>query len=300
MGYRYKILLRKRGKVEKKYGKKGMWYDYIKDMVLREGIAGGYLYRYYILLYDGTLVNYAPMVSRVRSVRIEFNPEKCDKRTIKFVKECIRMVQVNRIDVMCDIKDVNINDIMILDSKGLKKVYYKDGRGRLETIYYGSTKSDKRKRIYDKKKELQSKGIYVESEITRVEIQKRIKGGSRKYDEVIDGELYSDISIIRGDGYVGDLEMTALIYYLKKFPERISELSRYKRIKLLGKLESEIYDIRGAYLKIIDDLREKLRYYIESKEYVEVVEGFDSEYYIVENIVWGMIDSVKKQERLQL
>jgi hypothetical protein len=250
---------------------KPKWYFEIKDLVMLEGYASSKsMYRYYIKLVDGTYINYSPRFRTIRPFRVELNPNKCLVETVKFVKEYVKRMKVNRIDICVDVDGVNLNDYMIVDKRGVKKQYIVGRDSKLETIYLGSMKSDIKYRIYDKRREMKRQGVDIGVERMRVEVQKMFKGGSRDLGELLDEKYFDGFLIMKK---VGDIEKRAMMMYLAMFPWEVGELSKYKRKKLVVSGEKEVLDVGKMYKESIIRLREELGFMISNRYNVSVVES---------------------------
>jgi len=77
---------------------------------------------------------------------------------------------VTRIDLAVDVRGVNVNDLEIWPKRTRRTALFVDSRGRVETRYFGSSKSDAQWRIYDKRRERAAKGAPAyDYELTRIE-----------------------------------------------------------------------------------------------------------------------------------
>ncbi|MDD4706415.1 MAG: replication initiation factor domain-containing protein [Bacilli bacterium] len=103
--------------------------------------------------------------------RIEFNPNKINElenEILQFIlKQCFNY-HLTRIDIACDLFNYKLQDYNITTLKPMKKAYYYDRVGELETVYIGSLKSNRFFRIYNKAREQNEVGDWW-----RVELQLR-------------------------------------------------------------------------------------------------------------------------------
>lgn len=98
--------------------------------------------------------------------RIDFNPNKLSDYIELNLKEFINLIftdiKFSRIDVACDI--FNIPEEFIEQYKIIKDLsshVYRGRGGNLETIYWGSSSSERQVRLYNKLKERKKKGAIV-------------------------------------------------------------------------------------------------------------------------------------------
>ncbi len=273
-------------------GNKPRWHFELVDRIVREGYASSKsLYRYYIVLDDGSFINFSPYFRTIRPFRIEFNPAKCKVDTIKFIKEFLLRIRVNRVDICIDFDNVDLNKYFVIDRKGVKKQYILGRDSKIETIYLGGRKSERKVRIYDKRKELLKGGVDIGMERMRVEVQRNIKGGSNVVEEIINDKMFDGFYILKKEG---DIERRALIHYLASYPWEVGELSKYKRKRLNCEVETEILDVVDCFKSVKMKLREQLLYYIKNSVYVHVIESFDGENYIQDREVYRRTDKVEK------
>ncbi|MGQ7374628.1 replication initiation factor domain-containing protein, partial [Streptococcus suis] len=98
--------------------------------------------------------------------RIEFNPNKLGdfiQTTLKdFINLILDAVKFSRVDVACDIINIPnefIEQYQII--KDVKSITYRSRGGNPETMYWGSSSSEKQGRRYNKKLERKKKGVIV-------------------------------------------------------------------------------------------------------------------------------------------
>jgi hypothetical protein len=114
-----------------------------------------------------------------QGTRIEFNPNyiSVDEvvEHISFLTSC-NQFRLSRLDIAFDIlNEYDLHDFVI-DLPRVKRNVYTSSAGKLETLYLGAPKSNKRVRIYDKRLERLSAGyseLQLPSMWWRVEVQLR-------------------------------------------------------------------------------------------------------------------------------
>jgi hypothetical protein len=250
------------------------WIEGLKGMVKNRLIATKGLYKYFIMLECGSIVQTGRITKNIKDMRVEFNPKNCDVRVLKFIKEYIKPKSkcVTRLDIAIDLQE-NINDWVIIDTRGVEQVIYFDRKREKTGYVFGSQNSDTRKRVYDKKKELKKKkGIELKNELLRIEVQRRYKDG-QKLDELLEDNLFDSILMLKPVGKIND---RALIEYIKNHPECISELSEHnlKKLKSIGRQENFI-DLSKIYNLVRGELRKEVEYYLQ-EENVQIINGLDT------------------------
>ena len=115
-------------------------------------------------------------------VRIDWSPAKAGPASIPITAARLAFLfpdgydtfrlfgTVTRIDLALDVRGVNVNDLEFWPKRTCRTALFVDSRGRVETRYFGSSKSDAQWRIYDKRRERAAKGAPVyDYELTRIE-----------------------------------------------------------------------------------------------------------------------------------
>lgn len=174
--------------------------------------------------------------------RIDFNPNKLSEHIQSTLKDFIALifedVKFSRIDVACDI--FNIPEEIIEQYQLIKDVSthtYRGRGGQLETIYWGSSSSERQVRLYNKLKERNKKGFGVIEEIDtwwRFEAQLRGKT-TKEWFESVDELLsyFTSPNFIPLD--IVGMEKIALVALLEH-PELIKEMgsthtvAKYKKL----------------------------------------------------------------------
>lgn len=174
--------------------------------------------------------------------RIDFNPNKLSefiKSTLKdFIALIFEDVKFSRIDVACDI--FNIPEEVIEQYQLIKDVSthtYRGRGGQLETIYWGSSSSERQVRLYNKLKERNKKGFGVVEGINtwwRFEAQLRGKTTKEWFESVSELLSYFTSPNFIPLDIVG-MEKIALVALLEH-PELIKEMgsahtvAKYKKL----------------------------------------------------------------------
>jgi hypothetical protein len=184
----------------------------------------------------------------VHQIRLEFNPNKIHDNS-KLLPEYLDLLKliaepkITRKDVAIDLMGIDINDWIVMDYSGRKRIEYKSSNMRLETLYFGSKYSDIRHRIYNKTLEqgLEDKAI----KWWRVEAQiRKDKAEMRKFN------AFSKVKIVSKQDFLQyDVRTRAMLFYLQANPDSMKELSvnaRTKYKKLLGEqIEYWFIDLEG-------------------------------------------------------
>jgi len=177
-------------------------------------------------------------------IRLEFNPNKLvseeHKEMIHSLIACMKYVRVSRFDVAIDLRNVDMNDYVVIDDKSRKYNKWYDGSGRMETHYIGGSNSDLRIRIYDKAKERETEGIKVKGSWWRIEAQ--IRGKLAENYKLFNP--FEDITLVLENAnleHIESLKEKVFIKHLLSNPNDLNELSKNTRLK---------------YKKILKDLAE--------------------------------------------
>jgi hypothetical protein len=104
-------------------------------------------------------------------LRLEFNPNKINDLTREIIKGIFNYCEdfhLTRLDIACDLYNYDLSSYNITTLRNLKKAYYYDRVGNLETVYIGSLSSNRFFRIYNKALEQHQVGDWW-----RVELQLR-------------------------------------------------------------------------------------------------------------------------------
>lgn len=186
-------------------------------------------------------------------VRLEFNPNLItieDKNLIHSILKYLTDLHITRLDVAVDLYNYNLELYNITTLKPLKKAYYHDRVGQLETVYLGSQISSRFFRIYNKAKEQKLTNVNwwrVELQLRQVYIDKFLHG----YDQ-----FFSDILIYRYNSNIFKtlgFNQKAILDYLLQDMNRFSELTDF-RTKL--KYKKLIRSLELESLTFINDLVE--------------------------------------------
>lgn len=160
-------------------------YDKAMDLMSEHGLAVKLSNRSYQLVdSNGYNIAYVERLNfDIGKLRIDFNPNKIARLNAFSLVEFIRKVttssrHVSRCDLACDLVGVD-NEYMRAHrvNRPLKTEFVHDKQGRIDTLYFGSTGSRTRLRIYNKLAERQDKGYRFKDRSSwwRVELQLRNK-----------------------------------------------------------------------------------------------------------------------------
>jgi hypothetical protein len=196
---------------------------------------------------DGSFIQWSDH-DKMKPIRVEFNPSKCDGEGIERILRSMKYPKVNRVDIAYDFRDIDLSTYKFIDLISRKRNYWENGSGRLETLYIGSPNSDLRIRIYDKAKEQGVEGDWwrIEAQL-RGDFCKSING-----DLGVEGltlppflpDYFQHIKIfIPSLEDLKDIKVQekAMIHYLLTDSSRFAELSnnsKKKYKKILATLQS--------------------------------------------------------------
>jgi len=137
-------------------------------------------------LKNGTLLLQTDPVYANSSVfRCEFNPARLHMADVAAVLsfvlpwgygDLVKSGRCTRLDIAIDILGVDIEDLLVWNTTARRTRIYTTEHGRLETYYLGSTSSPRHYVIYDKRAEMEKKGIdtYLpDGPIVRIEARLR-------------------------------------------------------------------------------------------------------------------------------
>lgn len=194
-----------------------------------------------------------------KRMRIEFNPNRLrsdeSKMELLNLLGMLKEVRITRKDVAIDIRDIDLlGTFYLLDGKARKRTKYENASGKLETMYLGAARSEKKVRIYDKA---------VESGLSdtvwwRVEAQLR----GRKVDEE---NPFNDFCFVKRDRWkdkVLNFQDRAMLWYILKCDdaEALETVPRRTRDKLKKLMQTKEYrfSLETVYKQHIDQLQKQL------------------------------------------
>jgi hypothetical protein len=243
------------------------------------------MYQYNAYCEAGVFVQLGKDKESDRKIRIEFNPNKLNKRYERDLTEILKFVRYphfSRRDIAVDLfEDWDINDFIYDDLKSRKRITYETGSRQLETLYMGAKDSEEQIRIYDKAKESGKDLIKADCKWVRVEAQlRREKANAMNYNP------FESIRITRKEGaYEGlDWKVRAQLEYLDKYPSEWSKVGKELKSKLRKIMrentEVEVLDIKAEYEKWIKDLEADAKSWLQmcaknKFEMIEEMEGWD-------------------------
>lgn len=206
-----------------------------------------------------------------KKLRVDFNPNKISldgRGVLNFLLTFTKDVHYSRLDLAIDLYNYQIFNYNIIDVGNRKSAYFYDRRGKLETLYSGSNKSNKYIRIYNKAVEQKLKDV----DWWRFEIQLRDLYIDKYLTEITD--FYKDILVYQYNCVSKySVEENAMIEYLLRDTSRfdfLSKNSRSKYKKIIRELELTSIDFFDSMLNIATDkVISYLSYISQNKLYPE-------------------------------
>lgn len=219
--------------------------------------------------------------------RIDFNPNKLSEYIQSTLKDFIALifedVKFSRIDVACDI--FNIPEEVIEQYQLIKDVSthtYRGRGGQLETIYWGSSSSERQVRLYNKLKERNKKGFGVVEGIEtwwRFEAQLRGKTTKEWFESVSELLSYFTSPNFIPLDIVG-MEKIALVALLEH-PELIKEMGSAHTVAKYKKLIKRVVENDELTTAMIeqfkDDVMELQKNLDSWLGYIDVTENYTEE-----------------------
>lgn len=219
--------------------------------------------------------------------RIDFNPNKLSEHIQSTLKDFIALifedVKFSRIDVACDI--FNIPEEVIEQYQLIKDVSthtYRGRGGQLETIYWGSSSSERQVRLYNKLKERNKKGFGVVEGIEtwwRFEAQLRGKTTKEWFESVSELLSYFTSPNFIPLDIVG-MEKIALVALLEH-PELIKEMGSAHTVAKYKKLIKRVVEndeLTTAMVEQFEDDVNELKTNLDSwLGYIDVTENYTEE-----------------------
>ncbi len=186
-----------------------------------------------------------------KKLRVDFNPNKLSldgRGVLNFLLSFVKDIHYSRIDLAIDLYNYDIASYNIIDIGNRKSAYFYDRKGKLETIYSGSMKSNKYIRIYNKAVEQKLKDI----DWWRFEIQLRDIYIDKYLNEI--SEFYKDILVYQYNTVKKySVEENAMVEFLLKDSSRfdfLSKNSRSKYKKIIRELEISSLDFFDSILNL--------------------------------------------------
>lgn len=206
-----------------------------------------------------------------KKMRIDFNPNHMTldgKKILNFLLSFTSNIHYSRLDLAIDLFNYGISNYNIIDIGNRKSAYFYDRVGKLETMYSGSTKSNKYIRIYNKAIEQKLEGI----DWWRFEIQLRDVYIDKYLNEV--NEFYKDILVYQYNCVTDySTEENAMIEFLLKDTSRfnlLSKNSRSKYKKIIRELQLSSIDFFDSMLNLATEkVIDYLNYISNNKLYPE-------------------------------
>lgn len=234
------------------------------------------VWHYNILMLGGGYIQITHDTDKDQKIRFEFNPnrllfEGVEKQYLQVLKKIVG-ADFSRIDIAIDVYGVDLGIFNIYDTASRKIAMYMNSKRELETLYFGSVKSEEQVRIYNKK--VEQKITNDELEWWRIEVQMRkdkakaIMGDYNPFEKIRIA-WKNDLS-----GY--DIKERAMIHYLQSNPDAIAELSKNSRTKYKKILSETIEGVdifidverifREEKQKVLIDLYSWLNYTIPAEK----------------------------------
>lgn len=165
--------------------------------ILYAGVSRNYQYQHAYKTLDGTFIEHG----KENAVRIEFNPNKADKKIIDSVLRTIHSPRLTRMDIAVDYFGQDLGACEWESKKPRESKSYFSKDGVLETRYIGASTSQRQYRIYNKLKERQDKNEKPDPRALnghwRVELQQRYKASDdiniREWSDYFYDDFFKDI-----------------------------------------------------------------------------------------------------------
>lgn len=242
-----------------------------KAMYIKDHAPAKIPYRQSYYCTDGSLIQMKDRNETSDNVRIDFNPNKCQKEAMLELLSFVHFTKITRLDIAVDYYGRDLTEVVWVDTKARKRVTYQTGAGKLETLYIGSGGSETSYRIYDKAKEQKStdNGLWW-----RVEAQLRpdnLRAWSKQ--NLLKLKPFGDVQAILPE-VTGEIssQQKAMVYWLTHVPTAWGELHSNTRTKYrelinqvcvpLSPQPSEVFKNK------VDELREQLAYYTDAMRYL--------------------------------
>lgn len=187
---------------------------------------GKFPYDYYCRTVGGAWLGIASRYADMPNFRFDFNPSnvgEVEKQEIMKLFADVKNLRVTRLDIAIDYVGFDLGNVEWIENRSRKRQEWRSGKGRLETLYMGSFKSNNLIRIYDK--QLESKLDYP---MWRVESQARYKKGDKPF-------LHNPFDGLMGRARAPSKRMSmsecAMLEYLRGHPLEIAALDAHTRAK---------------------------------------------------------------------
>lgn|GEM_PF-2592455 len=183
-------------------------------------------YYCYSIHNEGIRVDFNPNNSFSENNQYEL-PKKYWKTVMSIVNSLYGDIHLSRCDIAFDIFDNRMSNYRYV-KPGCKTVYL-SRNGDLETIYYGSFKSDKQIRQYNKQVERISKGVKIDYPWWRLELQLRTKYIDRAHNEI--AGLLSNFKPVDWS-FIDNVQDIAIMHLITDNPEYLGRLSHRQKVKV--------------------------------------------------------------------
>lgn len=235
-------------------------------------------------LNDLVYFEYTPMKSKtlkISNVRLEFNPNNLkDYHRHILLQDILPLVafkHLTRADLAIDL-DSDLSRLKINYKRNIKTKYYYSETNQLETLYLGSSTSERQLRMYNKKLERESKGndsLDNYKNYWRVEFQMR-REAIDSWETILDDYTFNfdfDLSDIKN---LGDrLTLEALLDKRIAFSDIEKGKERERIRKLYKKLLAQDSDVKDLLQKEIKKeaprLADELAELLTSNEFNQII-----------------------------
>lgn len=209
-----------------------------------------YPYRTAYITTDGVYIEVkgADAPKDLPDVRIDFNPNsvaKENKPELHSIIDALARPRLSRLDVAIDYYGRDMATVEWREKRVRSREMIMSPKGRLETLYIGSRKSNSFLRIYDKAKEQGENANWW-----RVESMQRYERGQKVFDK---NPFEGLVGYEQGTNAEGlTIEEVAMIMYIEKYPSALGELSKYQRQKYRQLLASPKTQIEPAPSQVFE------------------------------------------------
>lgn len=208
----------------------------INTDIIDKRVRANYPYEWRYILVGGGVLEIGELEEQ-SNIRLDFNPNsvKLDRHREQLERliSCMKYVKPTRIDIAIDIKNIDLNDYIVIDNMSRKNNRYYDGKNRLETYYLGARNSDFTIRMYDKALEQGKDGDWwrIEAQLRR-EFAENYKN-INPFESFVLVEKKSNLDHIKG------FSQKMIVKHLLNEPDDLmlaSDNTRYKYKKILKDL----------------------------------------------------------------
>jgi len=208
----------------------------INTDIIDKRVRANYPYEWRYILVGGGVLEIGELEEQ-SNMRLDFNPNTVKqarhKEQLERLISCMKYVKPTRIDIAIDIKNIDLNDYIVIDSMSRKNNRYYDGKNRLETYYLGARNSDFTIRMYDKALEQRKDGDWW-----RIEAQLR-REFAENYKNINPFESFTLVEKKSNLDHIKRFSEKMVVKHLLNEPDDLrlaSDNTRYKYKKILQDL----------------------------------------------------------------